>query len=116
MVKQVMFHISNFVKSQWFGSLLVGILLFYIIYSVTRQDALLMEKHKLENEIIALEALEKAHWESLDSLKSKESIIIRKEKTLIQLQHDTIRVIDTIAFSKLQQFFTDRYSKKDSIR
>jgi hypothetical protein len=111
-----MYHISKFIKSQWFGSLLVGVFIFYIIYSMTRQDALLIEKRRLENEIIALKAIEKAHWESLDSLKSKESIIIKKEKTLIQLQHDTIRVIDTIAFSKLQQFFTDRYSKKDSIK
>jgi hypothetical protein len=111
-----MYHISKFIKTQWFGSLLVGVFLFYIIYSMTRQDALLIEKRRLENEIIALKAIEKAHWRSLDSLKSKESIIIRKEKTLIQLQHDTIRVIDTIAFSKLQQFFTDRYSKEDSIK
>jgi hypothetical protein len=111
-----MYHISKFIKTQWFGSLLVGVFLFYIIYSMTRQDALLIEKRRLENEIIALKAIEKAHWGSLDSLKSKESIIIRKEKTLIQLQHDTIRVIDTIAFSKLQQFFTDRYSKEDSIK
>jgi hypothetical protein len=73
------------------------------------------EKQRLEKEIELLEEREDLHWNKLDSLKSDNKIIIQKEKTLIQLQHDTIKVIDTIAFSELQRYFTDRYYQKDSI-
>lgn len=111
-----MYHISKFIRNQWFGSVLICIFLFYIIYNMMRQDALLAEKNKLEKEIIALEKVEKLRWKTIDSLKLQSNAIIKKEKILIQLQHDTIKVIDTIAFSKLQQFFTDRYYQKDSIK
>jgi hypothetical protein len=73
------------------------------------------EKQRLEKEIELLEERENLHWNKLDSLKLGRNTIIEKQKTLIQLEHDTIKVIDTIAFSKLQEFFTARYYQKDSI-
>jgi hypothetical protein len=111
-----MYHISKFIKQQWLGSILILFFALFLIYGIEKKNELLIEKQRLEKEIEALEQKEESHWKALDSLKSHKDIIIEKQKTLIKLEHDTIKVIDTIAFSKLQQFFTDRYYKKDSIR
>jgi ribosome assembly protein YihI (activator of Der GTPase) len=106
----------SFLKNQWLGSILIILFILFIFYEIGKNDELKKEKQRLEKEIETLEKKEQLHWKALDSLKSHKDIIIEKQKTLIKLEHDTIKVIDTIAFSKLQRFFTDRYYKKDSIR
>jgi hypothetical protein len=87
----------------------------FLLYGIEKKNDLLLDKQRLEKEIEVLEQKEESHWQSLDSLKSRKDVIIEKQKTLIQLQHDTIKVIDTISFSELQRYFTDRYHQKDSI-
>lgn len=109
-----MYHISKFIKEQWLGSILIVFFILFLVYGIEKKDDLLAEKQRLEKEIEVLEQREESHWHSLDSLKSHKDVIIEKEKTLIQLQHDTIKIIDTISFSELQRYFTDRYGKEDS--
>ena len=110
-----MLHISNFIRQQWLGSILIVFFFLFLLYGIEKKNDLLLEKQRLEKEIEVLEQKEESHWHSLDSLKSHKDVIIERQKTLIQLEHDTIKIIDTIAFSKLQGFFTARYYQKDSI-
>ena len=105
-----------FLKNQWLASVLIVLFILFSFYNSIKKEELLKEKQRLEKEIEALEQKEQLHWNKLDSLKVSESTIIEKEKTLIQIQHDTIKVIDTMSVSELQKYFTDRYNKKDSIR
>jgi hypothetical protein len=114
--KQAMYHISKFIKQQWLGTILIILFILFLFYGIGKNDELKKEKQRLEKEIKVLEQKEQLHWSKLDSLKVSESTIIEKEKTLIQIQHDTIKVIDTMSVSELQKFFTNRYNKKDSIR
>jgi hypothetical protein len=111
-----MYHISKFIKQQWLGTILIILFILFLFYGIEKKNELLKEKQRLEKEIKVLEQKEQLHWSKLDSLKVSESTIIEKEKTLIQIQHDTIKVIDTMSVSELQKFFTNRYNKKDSIR
>ena len=111
-----MYHISKFIKQQWLGTILIILFILFLFYGIEKKNELLKEKQRLEKEIKVLEQKEQLHWSKLDSLKVRESTIIEKEKTLIQIQHDTIKVIDTMSVSELQKFFTNRYNKKDSIR
>jgi hypothetical protein len=111
-----MYHISKFIKEQWLGSILIVLFILFLIYGIEKNSELKKEKEALEKEIEMLEQKELLHWYKLDSLKVSESTIIQKEKTLIQIQHDTIKVIDTMSISELQSYFTDRYNQKDSIR
>jgi hypothetical protein len=106
----------SFLKNQWLGTILIILFILFLFYGIEKKNELLKEKQRLEKEIEVLEQKEQLHWSKLDSLKISESTIIQKEKTLIQLQHDTNKIIDTIAFSELQKYFTNRYNKKDSIR
>jgi hypothetical protein len=111
-----MYHISKFIKEQWLGSILIVLFILFLIYGIGKNSELKKEKEALEKDIEMLEQKELLHWYKLDSLKVSESTIIKKEKILIQLQHDTIKVIDTMSISELQSYFTDRYNQEDSIR
>lgn len=110
-----MYHISNFIKQQWLGTILIILFILFLLYGIGKNSELKKEKQRLEKEIEVLEKREESHWNKLDSLKFDNKVIIQKEKTLIKLQHDTIKIIDTIAFSKLQEYFTNRYYQKDSV-
>jgi nucleoside recognition membrane protein YjiH len=113
--KQVMYHISKFIKQQWLGSILIVFFFLFLLYGIEKKNDLLLEKQRLEKEIKALEQREQLHWNKFDSLKLGRNTIIEKQKTLIRVEHDTVKIIDTIAFSKLQEFFSKRYSQKDSV-
>jgi cell division protein FtsB len=114
--KQVMYHISKFIKQQWLGTILIVLFILFLVYGIGKNSDLQKEKQRLEKEIEVLEQKEELHWNKLDSLKVSENTIIKKEKILIQIQHDTIKIIDTMSVSELQKYFTNRYNKKDSIR
>jgi hypothetical protein len=116
MEKQAMLHISNFIKQQWLGSFLIVLFILFLLYGINENNELKNEKQKLEKEIEQLQNKEKLHWDKFEELELGRNTIIEKQKTLIKIQNDTIRIIDTIAFSKLQQFFSERYSQKDSIK
>jgi hypothetical protein len=111
-----MYHIVKFIKEQWLGSILIVVFILFLLYGIGKNSELKKEKEALEKDIEMLEQKELLHWYKLDSLKITENTIIQKEKTLIQIQHDTIKVIDTMSISELQKYFTDRYNQKDSIR
>jgi hypothetical protein len=110
-----MYHISKFIKEQWLGSILIVLFILFLLHGIGKNNELKKEKEALEKEIEVLEQKELLHWYKLDSLKVSENTIIKKEKILIQIQHDTIKVIDTMSISELQGYFTDRYNQKDSI-
>jgi hypothetical protein len=111
-----MYHISKFIKQQWLGTILIILFILFLVYGIGQNSELEKEKQRLEKEIEVLEEKEKLHWNKLDSLKITENTIIKKEKILIKIQHDTIKVIDTMSISELQKYFANRYNQKDSIR
>ena len=114
--KQVMYYIVKFIKEQWLGFILIILFILFLLYGVIKNNELKREKQRLEKEVKELKQKEELHWNKLDSLKITENTIIKKEKLLIQIQHDTIKIIDTMSVSELQKYFTNRYNKKDSIR
>lgn len=116
MEKQVMFRISNFIKQQWLGSFLIVLFILFLLYGIKENSDLKKEKQQLEKEIEQLEIKEKLHWDKFEELELGRNTIIEKQKTLIKIQNDTIKIIDTIAFSELQKFFSERYNQKDSIK
>jgi hypothetical protein len=111
-----MLRISNFIKQQWLGTILIILFILFLFYGIGQNNELRKEKQRLEKEIELLEEREELHWNKLDSLKVGRNTIIEKQKTLIQIEHDTVKIIDTISFSKLQEFFSNRYNQKDSIK
>ena len=111
-----MYHISKFIKQQWLGSILIILFILFLLYGIGQNNELKKEKQLLEKDIELLKQREESHWDKLDSLKLTENTIIQKEKILIKIQHDTIKIIDSMSVSELQRYFTDRYNQKDSIK
>jgi len=110
-----MYRINNFIKQQWLGTILIILFFLFLFYGIGQNSALKKQRDTLEKEIKLLEQKEELHWDKLNDLKTTNKTIIQKEKTLIQIQHDTIKVIDTMSVSELQKYFTERYNQKDSI-
>jgi hypothetical protein len=111
-----MYHIVKFIKQQWLGSILIILFILFLLYGIEKNSQLEKQKQSLEKDIELLEQKELLHWYKLDSLKISENTIIQKEKTLIQIQHDTIKIIDSMSISELQEYFTNRYNQEDSIK
>jgi hypothetical protein len=111
-----MYRINNFIKQQWLGTILIILFFLFLFYGIGQNSALKKQRDTLEKEIKLLEQKEELHWDKLNDLKTTNKTIIQKEKTLIQIQHDTIKVIDTMSISELQEYFTNRYNQKDSIK
>lgn len=108
--------IFNFLKKQWLGSILIIIFVLVLLYGNIKREEMLKEKQRLETEIKKLEKKESIHWSRLDSLKVSETTINNREKILIKIQHDTVKIIDSMSISELQEYFSNRYFKKDSTR
>jgi hypothetical protein len=49
-----MFHIVNFIKQQWLGSLLIALFILFLFYGIGENNDLKKEKQLLEKEIEAL--------------------------------------------------------------
>lgn len=111
-----MYRINNFIKQQWLGTILIILFFLFLFYGIGQNSALKKQRDTLEKEIKLLEQKEELHWDKLNDLKTTNKTIIQKEKTLIQIQHDTIKVIDTMSISELQEYFTNRYNQKDTIK
>jgi hypothetical protein len=110
-----LYKLYKFFKGQWLGSILIVLFILFLLYGIRQNDELMKERQRLEKDIELLEQREESHWDKLDSLKMTENTIIQKEKIFIKIQHDTIKIIDSMSVSELQSYFTDRYNQKDSI-
>lgn len=102
------FKVINFVKNQWLGFI---ILLLWIVAAVTasinaNNDA--TKLYKTQNDIDKKKII-------IDTLYKENVRVETRIKILKQKEYDTIRIIDTMSISELQEYFTNRYNKKDSI-
>ena len=102
------FKVINFVKNQWLGFI---ILLLWIVAAVTaninaNNDA--TKLYKIQNDIDKKKII-------IDTLYKENVRVETRIKILKQKEYDTIRIIDTMSISELQEYFTNRYNKKDSI-
>jgi cell division protein FtsB len=102
------FKAINFVKNQWLGFI---ILLLWIVAAVTasinaNNDA--TKLYKIQNDIDKKKII-------IDTLYKENVRVETRIKILKQKEYDTIRIIDTMSISELQEYFANRYNKKDNI-
>lgn len=102
------FAILSFIKNQWLG--FVVMLLWLLTLIVGQKDlAPLIEKRNVLDKN-TLNYNKKIDTIYIENLKIKNRIKYIKQK-----ENDTIRIIDTMSISELQEYFSDRYNKKDSL-
>ena len=100
------FTIIGFIKNQWLGFIVIFI---WILTLLIPNKDISIDKIKTDIKVKDKEYI-------IDTLYKNNTSIITKIKYIKQKEYDTIKIIDTIPTSKLQQYFSNRYSKSDTIR
>lgn len=106
-----MYLILNSLKNQWLGFVLI---FFMVLFWVSSDNEISkLEAKAKEMQLIIKDLEEKDHASALliDSLSKKDTVLLTKIKLIKQKEYETIRIIDSMPISKLQQYFTDRYER-----
>lgn len=105
-------YIVNFLKQQWFGTLLMILFVFYLIYNTMQINNYKKDQVVFENKIRSLEQNIKDREKLIDSLNKQDIKIVEKIKEVKQKEYVKIQVINSLPVSGLQQFFADRYPER----
>lgn len=104
--------IFKLLKDQWFGIIIIIIL---IVLQLKSDQSINLYKNQIKDLYIQLnkyEVKDKLLTLKIDSLFNLEKNVVEKIKTIKEKEYVQIKVVDSLPISKLQQFFTNRYSEK----
>ena len=104
-----MYQVINFIKSQWFGFILI---IAFVIFSMfNTEDTIEYKKERInfKNKISSLELLAGKNKKLIDSLKKIDGVYVEKIKVVKQREYEKIYVIDSLPANELQGYFTERY-------
>jgi hypothetical protein len=108
----IIFNIIEFFKKQWFSLLLILLFIATTLIYQNDRNKLVEESKKLEIEITKLNKKSYENSKIIDSLKNQDAKIVDRIKIIRKTEYEKIIVIDSMSITKLQHFFTDRYSDK----
>lgn len=104
-----MIRVLNFIKNQWFGVLIIFVLILLNIQS-QREISLYEEKLQEINEQIKIyEEKDELLRIKIDSLSNADVKVVEKIRTIKEKEYVQLKVVDSMPVSELQEFFTDRY-------
>jgi len=104
-----MYHISNFIKSQWLAVVLIIVFLMYSIFNTADIAKYKEERSKFNSKIDSLELLADKNKKLIDSLKQIDGVYVEKIKVIKQKEYEEIHIIDSLPANELQGYFTERY-------
>lgn len=102
------FRVINFVKNQWLGFVILLMWIFAAVVANMNAENSVEKLQEIQNDIDKKKII-------IDTLYKENVRVETRIKILKQKEYDTIRIIDTMSISELQEYFTNRYNKKDSI-
>jgi len=104
-----MIRVLNFIKNQWFGILIILVLIFLQIKS-QQEISLYEEKLQEINEQIKIyEEKDELLRIKIDSLSNVDVKVVEKIRTIKEKEYVQLKVVDSMPISELQGFFADRY-------
>lgn len=98
------FPFIKFLKDQWLGSCLIVLAIVYILFSQHKLAELEKQAEKINKVIIKEKKI-------IDTLYKTNTKIDNRIKYIEKTKYDTIKIIDTMSVSELQEFFADKYGK-----
>jgi hypothetical protein len=104
-----MYHISNFVKSQWLAVVLIIVFIIYSIFNTADIAKYKEERSKFNSKIDSLELLADKNKKLIDSLKQIDGVFVEKIKVIKEKEYEEIHIIDSLPVNELQGYFTERY-------
>ena len=105
-----MLETFQFIRKQWFGFLILGVLVFMQFNSSIEMQLYKEQIKQLEKQIEHYVELDELNKKKIDSLSSLEQEVITEIETIKEKEYVQIKVVDSLPVSKLQQFFTERYN------
>jgi len=109
-----MIQILNFIKNQWFGVLIIAILI-YLQHETSKELELYKDKLKeIDGQIEVYKLNDQNLQMKIDSLSSLDIKVVEKIRTIKEKEYVQLKVVDSMPISELQEFFTDRYSSSNS--
>lgn len=104
-----MIRVLNFIKNQWFGVLIILVLLFLNLQS-QREISLYEEKlQEINDQIEIYEERDELLRIKIDSLSNVDEKVVEKIRTIKEKEYVQLKVVDDMPISELQDFFTERY-------
>jgi hypothetical protein len=104
-----MYHISNFIKSQWLAIILIISFIIYSTLNTANIEKYKQEQKEFNNKINALELVADKNKKMIDSLKQIDGVYVEKIKVIKQKEYEQIHFIDSLPANQLQIYFTERY-------
>jgi hypothetical protein len=104
-----MYHISNFIKSQWLAIILIISFIIYSTLNTVNIEKYKQERKEFNNKINALELVADKNKKIIDSLKQIDGVYVEKIKVIKQKEYEQIHFIDSLPANQLQSYFTERY-------
>lgn len=101
--------VIDFIKSQWFGSVLIIVFIICSIFNTEDMDEYKNERIKFNSKINSLELLAVKNKKLIDSLKEIDGVYVEKIKVIKQKEYEEIHIIDSLPANELQGYFTERY-------
>jgi hypothetical protein len=105
-----MLETIKFIRDQWFGFLVIAVLVFMQINSSMEMQLYKEQIKKLEKQVEHYQNIDELNKKKIDSLSSLEQEVITQIETIKEKEYVQIKVVDSLPISKLQQFFTERYN------
>ena len=105
-------YILNFLKQQWFGAILIVLIILYSIYNTIQLNNYQDQQVVYKDKIKSLEHSIRDREKLIDSLSKQEVKIVEKIKEVKEKEYVKIKVINNLPISGLQQFFSDRYPER----
>lgn len=105
-----MLETIKFIREQWFGFLIIAVLVFMQINSSKELQQYREQIKQLEKQIEHYQHLDELSKKKIDSLSSLEQEVITEIQTIKEKEYVQIKVVDSLPVSDLQQFFTERYN------
>ena len=106
-----MYLIFNSLKNQWLGFVVI---FFMVLFWVSSDNEIKrLEDKAKEMQLVIKDLEEKDHATALliDSLSKQDTVLLTKIKLIKEKEYETIRIIDSMPASRLQEYFTNRYGR-----
>ena len=104
-----MIRVLNFLKNQWFGLLIIIVLLFLNLQSQKEISLYEEQLREINEQIKIYEEKDELLRIKIDSLSNVDEKVVEKIRTIKEKEYVQLKVVDAMLVSDLQEFFTDRY-------
>ena len=102
-----MIRVLNFIKNQWFGVLIILVLLFLHYQASQEIELYKLKLEEINKQIKIYEEKDELLRIKIDSLSNVDEKVVEKIRTIKEKVQ--LKVVDAMLVSDLQEFFTERY-------